>query len=110
EAGGEDSLELIHTPAAWPAMWGTEVDSAYETTPQAGAARHVHQRRRRPVVGGSSSLNGMVYIRGNRADFDAWAYQGCVGWSYDDLLPLFQRIENGPHAQHPPHRRGRRRA
>jgi choline dehydrogenase len=96
EAGGEDSLEVIHTPAAWPAMWGSEVDWAYETTPQAGAAGQVHQWPRGKVVGGSSSLNGMVYIRGNPADFDAWAYQGCVGWSYGDLLPLFKRMENVP--------------
>jgi len=96
EAGGPDTLELIAQPAAWPAMWGTEIDWAYETTPQAGAAGQVHQWPRGKVVGGSSSLNGMVYIRGNPADFDHWAYEGCHGWDHASLLPLFKRMEDVP--------------
>jgi len=96
EAGGPDSLEAIGIPAAWPTMWGTEVDWAYETTPQAGSAGQIHQWPRGKVIGGSSSLNGMVYIRGNPADFDAWAYDGCDGWDHASLLPLFKRMEDVP--------------
>jgi choline dehydrogenase len=96
EAGGPDTLEAIHIPPAWPTMWGSEVDWAYETTPQAGSSGQIHQWPRGKVIGGSSSLNGMVYIRGNRADFDAWAYQGCYGWDYESLLPLFRRMEDVP--------------
>jgi choline dehydrogenase len=96
EAGGPDTLDLIQQPAAWPAMWGTEIDWAYATTPQAGSAGQVHQWPRGKVLGGSSSINGMVYIRGNPADFDVWAYHGCYGWDYESLLPLFKRMEDVP--------------
>ena len=96
EAGGPDTLKAIQIPAAWPTMWGSEVDWAYETTPQAGSSGQIHQWPRGKVIGGSSSLNGMVYIRGNRADFDAWAYDGCHGWDYESLLPLFRRMEDVP--------------
>jgi choline dehydrogenase len=105
EAGGPDTLEAIHQPPMWPTMWGTEVDWAYETTPQAGAAGQVHQWPRGKVLGGSSSLNGLVYLRGNPADYDDWAYHGCRGWDYDALLPLFRRMEDVPDGD--PHYRGR---
>lgn len=80
EAGGPDTFDAIHVPRVWPTLPGTEVDWAYETTPQVGSTGQVHALPRGKVLGGSSSLNGMVYIRGNPADFDAWAYQGCYGW------------------------------
>jgi choline dehydrogenase len=105
EAGGPDTLEAIHQPPMWPTLWGTEVDWAYETTPQAANGGLVHQWPRGKVLGGSSSLNGMVYLRGNPADFDDWAYHGCKGWDYDALLPLFRRMEDAPDGD--PHYRGR---
>ena len=77
EAGGADTAEAIFVPPAWPTLWGTEVDWAYETTPQAGSSGQIHQWPRGRVLGGSSSLNGMVYIRANPQDWDAWAYEGC---------------------------------
>jgi choline dehydrogenase-like flavoprotein len=96
EAGGPDSAEAIHVPAAWPTLWGTEVDWAYETTPQPGSSGQVHQWPRGRVLGGSSSLNGMVYIRGNPRDWDTWAYEGCVGWDHASLLPVMKRMEDVP--------------
>ena len=96
EAGGADTLETISMPAAWPTLWGTEVDWAYETTPQAGSSGQVHQWPRGKVLGGSSSLNGMVYIRANPQDFDAWAYDGNTGWDYQTLLPAMKRMEDVP--------------
>src|SRR3954454_8191594 len=101
EAGGPDSLEAIHQPPMWPALWGTEVDWAYETVPQPANGGLVHQWPRGKVLGGSSSLNGMVYLRGNPADFDDWAYHGCKGWDYDGMLPLFRRMEDLPAASPP---------
>jgi choline dehydrogenase len=98
EAGPADTLEAIHQPPMWPALWGTEVDWAYETEPQPANGGLVHQWPRGKVLGGSSSLNGMVYLRGNPADFDDWAYHGCKGWDYDALLPLFRRMEDVPGA------------
>ena len=105
EAGGPDTLEAIHQPPMWPALWGSEVDWAYETTPQEANGGLVHQWPRGKVLGGSSSLNGMVYLRGNPADFDDWAYHGCKGWDYDALLPFFRRMEDVPDGD--PHYRGR---
>jgi choline dehydrogenase len=96
EAGGPDDLETIHIPAAWPALWGTEVDWAYETTPQPGSSGQVHQWPRGRVLGGSSSLNGMVYIRANPRDWDAWAFEGCAGWDHESLLPVMKRMEDVP--------------
>jgi choline dehydrogenase len=105
EAGGRDALEAIHQPPMWPTLWGSEVDWGYETTPLAANGGLVHQWPRGKVLGGSSSLNGMVYLRGNPADFDDWAYHGCKGWDYDALLPLFRRMEDVPDGD--AHYRGR---
>jgi choline dehydrogenase len=96
EAGGRDDLEAIHVPPMWPTLWGTEVDWAYETTPQPGSSGQVHQWPRGRVLGGSSSLNGMVYIRANPRDWDAWAYDGCTGWDHESLLPVMKRMEDVP--------------
>jgi choline dehydrogenase len=96
EAGGPDTAEAISIPAAWPTLWGTEVDWAYETTPQPGSSGQIHQWPRGRVLGGSSSLNGMVYIRANPRDWDAWAYEGCAGWDYETLLPVMKRMEDVP--------------
>ncbi|MDR3096451.1 MAG: GMC family oxidoreductase N-terminal domain-containing protein [Paraburkholderia sp.] len=75
---------------------------AYYTEPQPGlAGRRSYQPRGRGL-GGSSSINGMVYIRGHRHDYDSWAQAGCPGWSYDEVLPYFRRSEsNGRHRSGP---------
>jgi choline dehydrogenase len=96
EAGGPDTAEALFVPPAWPTLWGTEVDWAYETTPQPGSSGQVHQWPRGRVLGGSSSINGMVYIRGNPKDFDAWAFEGNTAWDYASLLPVMKRMENVP--------------
>ena len=96
EAGGPDTAEAISIPPAWPTLWGTEVDWAYETTPQAGSSGQVHAWPRGKVLGGSSSLNGMVYIRANPRDWDTWAYDGCTGWDHESLLPVMKRMEDVP--------------
>jgi len=96
EAGGEDSLPEISAPPAWPALWGTEVDYAYNTVPQAGTNDLVHNWPRGKTLGGSSSINAMVYLRGNPADFDHWAKLGCSGWDYESVLPYFKKMESVP--------------
>jgi choline dehydrogenase len=93
EAGGEDTKEDLHVPPAWPAHWGTEVDWAYETTPQPGTGNLPHNWPRGKVLGGSSSINAMVYLRGHRNDFDGWAAGGATGWDYEGLLPYFKKME-----------------
>ena len=72
----------------------TENDWWYPTVPQAGAANRTIYWPRGKTLGGSSSLNAMIYIRGNRSDYDDWAYQGCSGWDYNSVLPYFKRSED----------------
>ncbi|PWR22002.1 GMC family oxidoreductase [Zavarzinia compransoris] len=95
EAGGRDWNPLIHMPSGtFKLVGGRSVNWHYETEPQA----HLGGRRlfwpRGKVLGGSSSINGMVYIRGHRADYDSWAQAGCRGWSWDEVLPYFKRSEH----------------
>src|SRR5919107_862805 len=91
EAGGPDTNDLVHIPAAFSALYRTAQDWDHSTgyEPHCGNRRIFLPRGR--VLGGSSSINAMVYIRGNRADYDGW---GIPGWSYDDLLPYFIRAED----------------
>ncbi|MGU3497356.1 GMC family oxidoreductase [Mycobacterium sp. C31M] len=96
ESGPADTRPEIAAPPAWPALWGTEVDYAYDTVPQAGTAGYTHNWPRGHTLGGSSSINAMVYLRGHRGDFDGWAKSGCVGWDYESVLPYFRRIETVP--------------
>lgn len=93
EAGGEDTLPELAVPPAWPALWGTEVDYSYDTVAQPGTNGLVHNWPRGKTLGGSSSINAMVYLRGHPADFDHWAKKGCQGWEYESVLPYFQRME-----------------
>jgi choline dehydrogenase len=93
EAGGEDTKPELSIPPAWPALWGTEVDYSYNTVAQDGTNGLVHNWPRGKTLGGSSSINAMVYLRGNPADFDGWAKQGCPGWDYESVLPYFKRME-----------------
>lgn len=94
EAGGPDDVETISVPPAWPAHWETDVDWDYELAPQDAFDGAVHHWPRGKVLGGSSSINAMVHLRGHRANYDGWAADGADGWSYDDLLPLFKRMEH----------------
>jgi choline dehydrogenase len=94
ESGPPDVNENIHVPLGYLQLGGTEVDWDYRSAPEA----HCDFRRlvlpRGRVLGGSSSINAMVYIRGNRLDYDAW---GIEGWRYEDLLPYFIKSEDNIH-------------
>ncbi|WP_375447533.1 GMC family oxidoreductase [uncultured Fibrella sp.] len=93
EAGAPDKKLEIHVPAAYSKLNRTSVDWAYETEPQ----EHIDGRRlylpRGKTLGGSSSTNAMAYVRGNKADYNAWAAQGNTGWDYESILPYFKRSE-----------------
>jgi choline dehydrogenase len=94
EAGGPDTNPAIHEPSRVLELWGSPDDWDYVTTPQAHAAgRELHWPRGK-VLGGSSALNRMIYVRGYRGDYDHWAYLGNYGWSWQDVLPLFKRSES----------------
>jgi choline dehydrogenase len=94
EAGNDQIPDNVHQPAMWPFLWHTEVDWDYQSVPQAGLDNRVLHEPRGKIVGGSSQLNLMIYIRGHQSDYDNWAYNGATGWSYQDLLPYFQKVED----------------
>ena len=94
EAGGADDRPEIHIPATFSRLFQTEADWNYHTEPQPGAASRSLYWPRGKVLGGSSSINAMIYIRGHHADFDGWAAAGCEGWGYADVLPYFKRSED----------------
>jgi choline dehydrogenase len=103
EAGGSHVNPAVQTPAAFPQLFKSPLDWEYYTEPEPHlGGRRVYQPRAK-MVGGCSSMNAMVYIRGSRHDFDQWARDGATGWSYDDVLPLFKRSENNERGGDPYH-------
>ncbi|MGH7062418.1 MAG: GMC family oxidoreductase, partial [Stellaceae bacterium] len=95
EAGGEDKNRWIHIPLGFGKTFADpSVNWCYETEPDPGAAGRRVFWPRGKVLGGSSSINGMVYIRGQAEDFDHWRQLGNTGWSFDDVLPYFKRSEH----------------
>ena len=103
EAGGEDSQPEIHIPAAFPALFKSNLDWDLLGEPEPGLAHRRLYLPRGRMLGGCSSINAMIYVRGNRADFDAWAAGGCEGWSYDDVLPYYKRSEDNERGEDPYH-------
>jgi choline dehydrogenase len=94
EAGPRDWHPMIHIPAGvLNLLYNPRVNWMYKSEPEAATGnRSIHWPRGR-VLGGSSSINGMLFVRGNAADYDGWAQSGCRGWSYEDVLPYFKSIE-----------------
>jgi choline dehydrogenase len=93
EAGGEPHTNLATIPGTAMYLWWSKLDWAYTTTPQKELfGRRIPYPRGR-AVGGTSVLNLMMYVRGNRADYDRWEAMGNPGWGYDDVLPYFRRSE-----------------
>jgi choline dehydrogenase len=94
EAGGSDNHIWIKVPAGFnKTVYNDKLNWGYETAP----GPHIDGRKikfpRGKVLGGSGSINGHLYVRGQAADYDTWAQLGCRGWSWDDLLPYFKRAE-----------------
>ena len=94
EAGPPDTEEGLHIPVAFSQLYKTPFDWDFSTEPEPALdGRNVYLPRGR-VLGGSSSLNAMIYIRGNRRDYDEWRDLGNAGWGWDDVLPYFKRAED----------------
>ncbi|MGH2845563.1 MAG: GMC family oxidoreductase [Thermoleophilaceae bacterium] len=91
EAGGPDTNDLVHLPAAFSALYRSAQDWDHSTIYEPYADERRIYLPRGKVLGGSSSINAMIYIRGNRADYDGW---GVPGWTFDDLLPYFKLAED----------------
>lgn len=104
EAGGRDDSVWIHIPIGYAKLFAdTRYNWMYQTEPEPELnGRNIFQPRGK-VLGGSSSINGLIYIRGQKEDFDLWRQLGNTGWSFDDVLPYFKRSEdqeNGADAFH----------
>jgi choline dehydrogenase len=114
EAGGDDrptrepgqflSNVMIHVPVGYAqTLKDPKVNWLYPTEPDPGTGGRVHVWPRGKVLGGSSSINGLLYIRGQQADYDGWRQLGCEGWGWDDVAPYFKRSqhqERGANAHH----------
>jgi len=107
EAGPEDDALEIHAPAALNRLFQTTYDWNYRTVPQRRAAgRSIYWPRGR-TLGGSSSINAMIYIRGSRHDYQTWRDDhGCTGWTYPDLMPYFLKAEDNSRGASAFHRQG----
>lgn len=95
EAGGKDSYPWIHIPVGYLYCMGNpRTDWMMKTTPEPGLNGRALAYPRGKVLGGCSSINGMIYMRGQAADYDGWAQMGNTGWGWDDVLPYFTRSED----------------
>ncbi|MEU8526020.1 GMC family oxidoreductase N-terminal domain-containing protein [Streptomyces sp. NPDC048629] len=94
EAGGADTAQEIHIPAAFPQLFKSALDWDLDSDPEPGIGGRRAYLPRGKVFGGCSSINAMIYIRGARADYDGWAANGATGWGYDDVLPYFKQAED----------------
>lgn len=106
EAGGSDKNKFIHIPTAFHKLFRTQFDWGYYSTAQeALLGRRVFMPRGK-VLGGSSSINAMIYIRGNKEDYNEWAALGNPGWSYNDVLPYFKKSEDQQRGESEYHGKG----
>ncbi len=95
EAGGKDRNPWIHIPMGFSRVYANpRVNWMYESEPEAQLNGRALYQPRGKVLGGTSSINGMVYMRGNSADYDEWRQRGCTGWDWDSVLPYFKKAEH----------------
>lgn len=95
EAGGGDRHPMVRVPLAWhPVAASPRFIWGYEAEPEASTDDRPLPQPRGKLLGGTSSINGMMYSRGNAGDYDGWARQGLAGWSYEEVLPYFRRAES----------------
>jgi choline dehydrogenase len=95
EAGGRDRNLWIHVPLGYgKTMFNSRINWMFETEPEPALAHRRIKQPRGKVLGGTSSINGLVYVRGQREDYDGWRDLGNSGWAYDDVLPYFKRAED----------------
>ena len=107
EAGGKDRDPWIHIPAGfYRNIYNPKVAWYFETEPVPEFNNRRIPLPRGKVLGGSSSINGLIYIRGQKQDFDLWRQLGNAGWSYDDVLPYFRKSEDQEHGADEFHGKG----
>ncbi len=97
EAGPPDTFRWIHVPIGYAkTMFDPRYNWCFHTEPDPGMNDRKIYWPRGKTLGGSSSINGLIYVRGQRQDYDRWAAAGNAGWSYDEVLPYFKRLEHAP--------------
>ena len=99
EAGGSDRTTLVRKPGMISLVQQVKqlkekVDWGFSTAPQANLNNRRITYTRGKVVGGSSSVNGMIYLRGNKENYNDWAARGCDGWSFEDVLQFYKKLED----------------
>lgn len=94
EAGGTTIPPNAENPSLWFTMLGSEYDWGYTTVPQPGLNGRVVYEPRGKMIGGTSQFYIMMHLRGHPSDYDNWAYNGCPGWAYQDMMPYFQKLED----------------
>lgn len=93
EAGGRPLRPEIAAPSEYYKLWGSEIDWGYQSTPQPGTSGRTHLLPRGRVLGGTSALNGMVYLRGSQEDFDGWATEADSDWNWDAVRTSYEAME-----------------
>ena len=107
EAGGSDNYHWIHIPVGYLYCIGNpRTDWMYHTEPEPGINGRALMYPRGKVLGGCSSINGMIYMRGQARDYDMWQQLGCTGWGWDDVLPVFRQHEDSHRAASDLHAKG----
>ena len=107
EAGGKDDWIWLHIPVGYLyAMGNPRADWCFKTEPEAGLNGRALNYPRGKVIGGCSAINGMIYMRGQAADYDHWRQLGNPGWGWDDVLPYFKKSEHRVAEAHPLHGSG----
>ncbi|HWE34645.1 MAG TPA: GMC family oxidoreductase N-terminal domain-containing protein [Solirubrobacteraceae bacterium] len=106
EAGGSNRKLEVKAPLAFAKQFHTKLDWDYWAGPEPNLNGRMIYEPRAKMLGGCSSMNAMIYIRGSRLDYDAWAESGATGWGYDEVLPVFKRSENNEQFDDRFHARG----
>ena len=99
EAGPTDTAAALHIPAAFSRLFRSPLDWSYDTVPQPALAGRSIYWPRGKVLGGSSSINAMMWVRGYAADYDGWARLAGAGWGYEQLARYFRRIDDALHIE-----------
>ena len=94
EAGGSDRHPFYHLPAGFAKMTKGIGSWGWNTVPQQHMQNKVFRYTQAKVIGGGSAINAQIYTRGNAQDYDDWRQSGCIGWSYEDVLPYFRKAED----------------
>lgn len=102
EAGGSDLRPDVEDPLQWVSLFKGDVDWGWDTAPLRHCNNRIDHVPRGKMLGGCHSHNANAWVRGHKNDFDSWAYQGCAGWSWDEAMRLYKKIEDwqGPSSEH----------